>query len=259
MQLDKIIAVRNNKTVFSNEGLCYKVFGSDFSKADVFGEALKHARVEETGLSVPKILEVTTVDGKWTVVSEYIEGKSLALLMKENPEKAGEYLELFVDLQLEIQKKSCPLLLSLEEKLERERSSENFSADVFQKLSSSLEQLPKHKKLCHGDYNPTNVIVREDGTPFVIDWAHASRGNASFDAASTYLGFLLGGDRAGAEKYLELFCEKSGTSNRYFEKWLPIAAASRFTRGNAEERAFLASLFGELNLKKTENTKGEEK
>lgn len=258
MQLDKIIAVRNNKTVFSNEGLCYKVFGASFSKSDVFGEALNQIRAEEAGLFVPKVLEVTDVDGRWAIVSEYIEEKPLSFLMKENPKKRAEYLELFVDAQLEIQKKSCPFLPTLEERLKSELCPEKFSKEVFQKLSSSLERLSKSKSLCHGDYDPSNVIVRDGAATFVIDWAHAFSGDALFDAAKTYLRFLSDGERKTAEEYLELFCEKSETPKREVEKRLLIAAASRFVEGNAEERDFLAREF-DFDLKKTENAKGEEK
>lgn len=58
-------------------------------------------------------------------------------------------------------------------------------------LLARLEGMPKHKKLCHGDYNPSNVLVTEDGSFKVIDWAHATQGNASADAAMTYLLFAL--------------------------------------------------------------------
>ena len=64
MKLDKIIAVRNNKTVYRDGDLCLKVFGADYSKADVLNEALNQARVEETGLNIPRVREVTVADGK---------------------------------------------------------------------------------------------------------------------------------------------------------------------------------------------------
>ena len=86
MNLDRIIAVRTDKTVYRDGDRCLKVFNEDFSKADVLNEALNQARVEETGLNIPKILEVTVIDGKWTIVSEFIKGKTLARLMEENPE-----------------------------------------------------------------------------------------------------------------------------------------------------------------------------
>ena len=48
MKLDKVIAVRTNKTVYRDGHLAIKVFDSDYSKADVLNEALNQARVEET-------------------------------------------------------------------------------------------------------------------------------------------------------------------------------------------------------------------
>ena len=115
MKLDRVIAVRNNKTIYRDGDKCVKVFNEDYSKADVLNEALNQARIEETGLTIPKVLEVTTIDGKWAIVSEYIKGKTLAQLMEENPEKKNEYLELFVDLQLTVQSKTCPLLNKLKD------------------------------------------------------------------------------------------------------------------------------------------------
>ena len=98
MKLDRIIAVRNRKTIYRDGDRCLKVFDEGFSKADVLNEALNQARVEETGLNIPKIKEVTTVDGKWAIVSEFIKGETLERLITKNPEKADEYLDLFVDL-----------------------------------------------------------------------------------------------------------------------------------------------------------------
>ena len=83
MNLDRIIAVRNNKTVYRDGDLCMKVFNEAYSKADVLNEALNQARIEETGLRIPRIREVTVVNGRWTIVSDYIRGKTLAALMKE--------------------------------------------------------------------------------------------------------------------------------------------------------------------------------
>ena len=58
MKLDRVIAVRNNKTIYRDGDKCVKVFDEDYSKADVLNEALNQARIEETGLNIPKIFEV---------------------------------------------------------------------------------------------------------------------------------------------------------------------------------------------------------
>ena len=241
MNLDRIIAVRNNKTVYRDGNRVLKVFNEDYEKADVLSEALNQARVEGTGLHIPKILEVTMIDGKWTIVSEYIKGKTLAQLMDENPDKKDEYLNMFVDLQLEMHSKVCPGLNKLKDKMNRKISASDLSATVRYDLHTRLESMPKHNKVCHGDFNPSNIIIAENGTPYILDWSHATQGNASADAARTYLLFWLAGNIDGAEKYLELFCKKSNTERQYVQKWMPIVAASQTVKGNAAEREFLHS------------------
>ena len=241
MNLDRIIAVRTNKTVYRDGEYCVKVFDDDFSKVDVLNEALNQARVEETGLNVPKIVEVTKIDGKWAIVSEYVPGKTLARLMEENTDKKDEYLEKFVDWQIEVQSKKCPLLTKLRDKMNRKIDLTNLDESIKYELHTRLEGMPKHNKLCHGDFNPSNIIVKEDGTPYFIDWSHATQGNASADVARTYMLFWLAGDIEGAEKYLDLFCQKSGTDKRYVQKWMPIVAASQSVKGHEKEREFLMS------------------
>ena len=243
MKLDNIIAKRSNKTIYHDGDKCIKVFNTEYSKADVLNEALNQARIEETGLNIPKILEVTMIDGKWAIVSDYIEGKTLSQLMAEDTEgeKLDEYLELFVDVQLSIHQKKCPLLTKLKDKMHRKISSSTIDATTRYELHTRLEGMPKHNKVCHGDLWPSNIIITEDGTPFVIDWAHATQGNASEDVARTYLLFCLNGENEKAEKYLDLFCKKSDTAKQYVQKWMPIVAASQSVKGNEKEREFLMS------------------
>ena len=241
MKLDNVIAVRTGKKVYRDGDRTIKVFESGFSKADILNEALNQARIEETGLNIPKILEVSMVEGKWAIVSEYVEGKTLAQLMEENPDQIDKYLELFVDLQIEVHNKKAPLLNKLKDKMNRKISQTELSATVRYDLHTRLEAMPKHNKVCHGDFNPSNIIIGEDGMPYILDWSHATQGNASADVARTYLLFWLAGDIAGADRYLELFCEKSNTAKQYVQKWMPIVAASQLVKANENEREFLYS------------------
>jgi RIO-like serine/threonine protein kinase len=241
MTLDRIIAVRTAKTVYRDGDLCVKVFNEEFSKADVLNEALNHARVEETGLHVPKIQEVTKIDGKWAIVSDFINGKTLQQLMDEEPEKKDEYLNWFVDIQLEVLSKTCPLLNQIKDKMNRKISQAQLDATTRYDLHTRLNAMPTHKKVCHGDFNPSNIIISDDGTPYIIDWSHATQGNASADAARTYLLFWLKGDIETAKRYLDLFCKKSDTAKQYVQKWMPIVAASQSVKGNDKEREFLLS------------------
>lgn len=241
MNLERVIAVRTGKTIYRDGNQVIKVFDKDYSKADVLNEALNQARIEGTDLNVPKILQVTMIDGKWAIVSEYIKGKTLATLMKENPDKYDEYLEKFVDLQMEVHSKKVPLLNKLKDKMNRKITETDLDATTRYELHTRLEGMPKHDKVCHGDFDPSNIIITDEGKAYILDWAHVTQGNASADVARTYLLFWLAGDITGADKYLNLFCKKSDTAKQYIQKWLPIVAASQSVKGKEQEREFLLS------------------
>lgn len=241
MTLDRVIAVRTAKTVYRDGDLCVKVFNEDFSKADVLNEALNQARIEETGLNIPKIHEVTKIDGKWAIVSDFIEGKTLQQMMDDDPDKKDEYMNQFVDLQLTVLSKTCPLLNKLKDKMNQKISMAELDATTRYDLHTRLNGMPKHNKVCHGDFNPSNIIIAKDGTPYIIDWSHATQGNGAADAARTYLLFWLKGETETAKQYLDLFCKKSDTAKQYVQKWMPIVAASQSVKGNEAERELLLS------------------
>ena len=137
MKPDNIIAVRPFKTVYRDGDKAIKVFDEHYSKADILNEALNNARVEETALNVPRLLEVTSIDGKWAIVNEFIEGETLSRLMEQNPGKKREYLELFVDLQMKIHSQSANHLNKLKDKMNRKISESQFDATTRYELHST--------------------------------------------------------------------------------------------------------------------------
>lgn len=241
MNFERIIATRADKTVYRDGNEVIKVFKESYPKDEVINEALNQARIETTGINVPAVKGITSFDNKWAIISEYIEGKTLAAVMAEQPEKKDEYLEKFVDLQLDVFSKKCPLLNSQKDKMRSNLLDCELKATTRYDLLRKLETLPKHDKICHGNFCPENIIIGNDGKCYVTGWSGATQGNASADVARTYLLFWLNGDISGAKKYLDIFCEKSGTEKCYFEKWLPLVAASRYLKGNVNEREFLRS------------------
>lgn len=241
MKLDRVIAVRNNKTIYHDGDRCIKVFDSSYSKDDVLNEALTHARIEKSGLNVPELLEVTTFDGNWAIVYKYVKGKTLAQLMDEHHEKKKEYIDLLAELQMTVHRASAPLLIKMKDKMIRKIADTDFDAITRYNLHTCLEAMPKHNSVCHGDFNFTNVVIAEDGTPYIIDWSHASEGDAAADVARTYLLFWMNGDITGAEMYLDTFCEKSGIDKAYIEKWMPLVAAAQTVGCRETEREFLMS------------------
>lgn len=241
--LENSIAERKTKTVYKDNNKTIKLFIENYSKADILNEALNQARVEEgTSLNVPKLVEVTKIDNRWALVSEHIEGTPLNKLMEEYPEKEDEYLNLFVDTQIKILSNSVPLLNRIKDKFRRKLSNaENIDENTRYELLQRLEGMKNHTKLCHGDFNPSNVIIKENAEVYVIDWAHVTQGNASADVARTFLLFSIEGKNELAEKYINLFSEKSGISKANIQRWIPIVAATQMTKGKEEEQEFLSN------------------
>ena len=235
----EILAQRTKKVIYRDGDTVIKVFDSDFSKADILNEALNQARIEETGLNVPKLLEVSKIDGKWAIRTEFIPGKTLQQLMDENPDKLDEYLKLFVDIQKEIFSKQAPLLNKIKDKFNRKISASKFDATTRYELHTRLDSMKDHKKICHGDFNPSNVIITPGGDWYVLDWSHVTQGNAAADAARTYMLFCLAGEYDTAEKYLNLFCKETDTAKQYVQRWMPIVACTQSIKGVESEQELL--------------------
>lgn len=235
----EVLAQRSKKAIYKDGDTVLKVFEPDFSKADILNEALNQARIEETGLNVPKLLEVSKIDGKWAIRLEYIPGKTLKDLMDENPDRIDEYLDLFVKIQKEIFSKQAPLLNKIKDKFNRKISASRFDATTRYELHTRLDSMKDHKKICHGDFTPSNIIITPDGDDYILDWSHVTQGNAAADAARTYMLFCLKGQDEIAEKYLNLFCRETDTAKQYVQRWMPIVACTQSVKGKESEQAFL--------------------
>lgn len=238
-----IIAERKTKTVYKDGDTVVKLFVKDYSKADILNEALIHSRVEEnTTLNIPKLLEVKKYGSRWALTTEHIEGETLTELMTQYPEKQEEYLEMFVKLQLEVLGNTVPLLNRIKDKFRRKLTDTNLiDENIKYELLQRLEGMKNHTKLCHGDFNPSNIIVKPNGECYILDWSHATVGNASADAARTFLIFSLHSNEELANKYLDIFAKQSGIEKTHIQRWIPIVAATQLTKGIEEEQEFLTN------------------
>lgn len=240
MKKDKILATRAHKIIYKDGDMAIKVFDKNFPKTDVLNEALNQARVEETGLPIPKIHGVTvTEDGNWCIISDYVEGKTLEQIMAEDPENLEKYMREFVALQMEVHSRKAPMLNKLKDKWDGKIAAlKAINATTRYELRTRLASMPKHTKVLHGDFNPSNIIVDAQGKYHILDWSHATQGNASADAATTYLLFALK-DQKVADLYMDIFCDMSDTAKQYVQRWLPITAASRLGKGIPGEKELL--------------------
>lgn len=240
--LSHILVSRKNKDVIVDGNKKIKLFVENHPKSEVMNEALNQARLEEgTDLNIPTLLEVTKIDNRWALVFDYEEGTPLNKMMDEHPEMEDELLDKFIDTQMLIHSKRVPLLTRTKEKFKRKlETTDIIDEHIRYDLLQRLEGMKNHDKVCHGDFNPSNIIVDKDGNFSVIDWAHVTQGNASADVARTYLLFCMDGKDDLANKYLDRFSKKSGIEKELIQRWLPIVAATQKTKGIPEEQEFLS-------------------
>ena len=117
-------------------------------------------------------------------------------------------------------------------------SLDGLNATTRYNLQERLNGMRRHRRICHGDFNPSNVIVSEDGTLSVCDWAHATQGSPAADAAMTYLLFAMK-DQQQAEAYLELYCDRADEPMQVVRQWMSIVAASELARKRGDQKEFL--------------------
>ena len=237
------IVERHNKVVFDCGDSVIKVFNGNKPAADILNEALNLARADQAGIDVPELLEVGRTGANWAIATRKVEGKTLRQLINEDPDV--ERMAEFVELELHIHAHKNALLNRQKDKYARMINS--LGDDVINEatryeLLMRLDGMPNHAKVCHGDFVPSNIIVRDDGSMCICDWAHATQGNGGADCAITYLHLQLNGEEEMAEKYLHMYCEKQGCSVAYVQGWMSIVAAAELARGRVTEHDYLLSM-----------------
>jgi serine/threonine protein kinase len=246
--LGKELLKRPNKTIYvSKDGKeLIKSFDHEkVNKSEVLAEALLQARVEQTGLvSAPELIEVFKNGDDWCIGSKFISGKTLEQMMEEDKANEMKYLEKMLYLQLKVQSVVIDSMPSLTQKLQERISLSKGEIDASTRfeLHTRLDSMPKHNKLCHCDFNPSNIIIADDGKEYITDWAHSAKGNGSADIVYTYFYFVLKGREDLGKKYLELFEKRTDTARQYVERWMPVIAAALAYRSEGEDKEKLLKM-----------------
>ena len=221
--LSRIIAVRNNKTVYSSSQNVHKVFKSNYKKSDVFREAYIHSVIEESGLSIPHVTAVFFQDSQLVLETERINGNTLEQLLIRQPEKAEEYMTLFAGVHYDIHQHFCPNLAA---------APNDTDAPV----------LP----ICHGDFRPSNVMMDHSGKLFVLDWSEANNQSVSRDIALAWFFVFLDVSVECAEYYLAAYCRISGIDAESIRMIMPEIGALLYKKSPGYNRQKLSSWQTEL-------------
>ncbi len=241
MELDRIIAVRTDKAVYHDGDCAVKVFGSDFCKAKIFREAFYQTQLEATSLNVPPVEKICQIDDKWAIFSRYIRGKTLEQEMLETPEDMEKHIGKLVKVQLKIHEAISPdaNFPNMKKELLQRLTCARLPEETICRLKTVLETLPEERRLCHGDFNPSNIIYTAKGEAYILDWARVCMGNPAADAAETYFTLLLEYSKEIADTYFNRYCTESGIGAFEITQWFPIIAACCTAKADQEQMSLL--------------------
>lgn len=236
MILGNPIARGNTAKIHLSDNKIVKVFNDFLPDTESINEANKQKYAYSCGLPVPKVLEVTKINGKQAIIMEYVKGETLADLMLKDNEQAEYYMNISVDMQLEIHSIIPDAIELMYDKLYRQIESVT-KLDKRQKsyLLNRLESFTYENRLCHGDFHLFNLIM-SDNQVVVIDWVDSSAGDIRADIYRTYLLYSQFSSEL-ADMYLRLYCEKSGLLRSEVFQWAPIIAGARLSESVSSENS----------------------
>ncbi|MEK4426139.1 phosphotransferase family protein [Solibacillus sp. FSL K6-1523] len=236
MILGNPIARGNTAKIYLSDNKIVKVYNDFLPDTESINEAKKQKYAYSCGLSVPKILEVTKINGEQAIIMEYVKGETLGDLMLKDKEKAEYYMDISVEMQLEIHSIIPDSIELMYEKLHRQIETAN-KLNKRQKsyLLKKLDSFTYENRLCHGDFHLFNLIMT-DNKVVVIDWVDSSAGDIRADIYRTYLLYSQFSSEL-ADMYLRLYCEKSGLVRSEVFHWAPIIAGARLSESVSSENS----------------------
>ena len=143
--------------------------------------------VRAAGVPVPAVFDEVTLDGRFGIVLERLDGPTLWHLSRTGAVTFEQAGAIVAALAISLHKTSPPPeVLCMREYMESElrhddgKVPKRIAADIL----ALIDRLPTGGGLCHCDLSPGNVIMTAKG-PRLVDWSFAMRGPAALD-----LGFL---------------------------------------------------------------------
>ena len=143
--------------------------------------------VRAAGVPVPEVFGEVTLDGRFGIVMQRLDGPTLWHLSRTGAVTFEQAGAIVAALAMSVHKTPPPPeVLSLREYMEAELRHDDGKVPkhIATDILALIDRLPPGDGLCHCDLSPGNVIMTAEG-PKLVDWTFAMRGPAALD-----LGFL---------------------------------------------------------------------
>ena len=165
------------------------------------GASLEEIRLEKDlcrkvfikGINTAIPYDVVKVDDYYGSVAEMLSAKSIAKLLRANPDSLEENVAIYTDLLKKIH--ATPIQPGEMPAIKQTGVDwaaflqPYLPAEQWEKLLAMMQDIPEPYQMIHGDYHANNVMV-QDGEPLLIDMDTVAYGHPIFDFAAIYLGFV---------------------------------------------------------------------
>ncbi len=256
----KVLGTGREAAVYArHDGRAMRVLHDPSNRARLEREAVALRALAAAGAPVPAVYELTEHDGRPALVMDRVDGDDFLTLLRRRP-----WLVFFVahrlgDLHSQLHDVPAPdSLPDLKEHMrERITTSLRVPARLADFALYRLDALPIGDRVCHGDFQPANVLRGKQG-PMVIDWTAATRGDPHADVTRTLLILRAGEVPAGTPRlarvldpvgrailgrgYLRSYRSRHPLDPARLRAWEPVSAAERLTHGIDQEVEWLTGL-----------------
>ena len=165
------------------------------------GASLEEIRLEKElcrkvfikGINTAIPYDVVKVGDYYGSVAEMLSAKSIAKLLRADPESLEENVAIYTELLKRIH--GTPVKPGEMPAIKEtgvnwaEFLQPYLPAEQWEKLLTMMKAMPENEFMIHGDYHANNVMI-QNGEPLLIDMDTVAYGHPIFEFASIYLGFV---------------------------------------------------------------------
>ncbi len=204
-ELGKIAEGREAEMFAWEEGKILRLLRNPAAKEQNEWQAAAIEAARSSGVRVPAVYGMTTVDGRPGLIMERLEGPDLLTLIGQRPWTIFRVGRISGEVHarmhaVDAPRSIPPLRASLKRRIE---SLNQLPQHLVEFALDALDKLPDGDRLCHGDFHPANILMAGE-TPVVIDWTNAMRGDPTADVARTLLILRIGEPPPGTSAALRL-------------------------------------------------------
>lgn len=172
-------------TIYKEDGFLYKEISRKFPIGEILNQVKKNVTLESV-YPVQKTYNIEFTKDLYIIKKDYFDGENFMDYFMRHPKNQNDLLLKMVLKQREINKINVKLGLYVNDLIIKYINKIELDEEIKNTMINELNNMPKVNNLCHGDYHPYNILVKNDEL-LVIDWDNAINGNYLFDIARTFI------------------------------------------------------------------------